>query len=499
MRLIIQTREDSGKAVALTDGSGKLWEYHSEGQHNKPVLLGNIYLGRVLNVEPAIQAAFIDIGERRSAFLHFSDIHPGYDGGSRLAFEAFNDSFPRRRGTGNIQDCVQPGQLMVVQISKDAIGQKGPSVTTYVSVPGRNLVLLGGAQKPGISRRIEDEDERHRLRDLAGQLPVIAGAGVIVRTAGFETNVEELTHEVMTLGETWNLLSTKALNASAPVKLHQEDDLLGKVARDLFLPYIDEILIDDEKQSALLKNELCRWNLQDDFKIDLYRGKTSLFRHRGLQDQIDSIYDRTVRLAGGGAIVIEETEALVAIDVNSGRGMSAVDLEETALTTNLEAASEVARQIRLRDLGGVVVCDFIDMLEESNRDALENHFREATREDRAKIWYAPISRFGLLEITRQRLGPSKNRQGRISCPTCNGRGTVRIEHRVAPGLLRELGRGLAIEGVLEAIVTVEEGVKDRLREIRGDEILTLEEKTGTRIILESGKDWSPECWAIRYR
>ena len=498
MRLLVQTKVDSETRVGLVDDSGRLWEYHREYQRAGGTLVGNIYLGRVVNVEPAIQAAFIDIGENRTAFLHFADLHPAYDRGESVSLLTLNDSFPRKRGEGLIQDCLRSGQELVVQVSKDAIGQKGPSVSTFVSLPGRSLVLLSGVARPGVSRKI-DAENRESLRQVAEKMPSIPGAGVIIRTAGSGIEEVDLIKEVEGLSSEWQQLSQNAEAASAPSKLRSEVDLLRKVSRDLWTSSVSEVIIDDDEMGKQLLADRQGWPHTGDLKMEIYRGKTALFRHRGLESQIDSIYDRNVKLPSGGALVIEETEALVAIDVNSGTDLTASDLENTALQTNLEAAEEVARQIRLRDLGGVIVCDFIDMLETDHKSRLEEAFRACTREDRAKIWYAPLSRFGLLELTRQKLGPSKNRLGRTSCPTCNGRGSVREEHRLAPGLMRELTRGLAENDTQEAIVTVGEGIFDLLKEGRAEEIGDLEQQTGARIILESGKDWSPECWAIRYR
>ncbi|MAJ27884.1 hypothetical protein CBD41_00595 [bacterium TMED181] len=498
MRLLVQTKVDSETRVGLVDDSGKLWEYHRESQRARGTLVGNIYVGRVINIEPAIQAAFVDIGENRTAFLHFSDVHPAYDNGKRVSLLSFQESFPRKRGEGFIQDCLRSGQELVVQVSKDAIGQKGPSVSSYLSLPGRSLVLLSGVQRPGVSRKIE-ADLREPLRQLAEKLPEIPGAGIIIRTAGSDLKEEELAQEVSELSVEWQQLAKIADQQTAPARLRSEVDLLRKIARDLWTASIQEVVIDDEEKGQQLLVERKKWPCTGELKLDVYRGKSALFRHRGIENQIDGIYDRNVKLPSGGALVIEETEALVAIDVNSGTDLTARNLENTALQTNLEAAVEVARQIRLRDLGGVIVCDFIDMLEAEHRAQLEEAFREWTQEDRAKIWYAPLSRFGLLELTRQKLGPSKNRLGRTSCPTCNGRGTVREEHRLAPGLMKELTRGMAQDGVQEAVVTVAEGIYDRLRVDRAEEIEALEQQAGGRIILESEKDWSPECWAIRYR
>ncbi len=426
MRLLIQTKVNDETRVALLDGIGRLWEYHREYQSAGGSFVGNIYLARVINVEPAIQAAFVDIGESRTAFLHFSDLHPAYDSHKRVQLTSLHDKFSRKRGEGFIQDSLRSGQEIVVQVTKDAIGQKGPTVSTYLSLPGRSLVLLCGAHRPGVSRKI-DEEQREPLRTLAEKLPKVPGAGLIVRTAGSGLNEEELNREVEVLSAEWADLSNKAAELSAPVRLRKEIDLLRKVARDLWTSSVDEVVIDDETKGEALLVERLEWPCESKPKMEVYRGKTTLFRHFGLEGQIEGIYERNAKLPSGGALVIEETEALVAIDVNSGTDLSATHLEDTALQTNLEAAEEIARQIRLRDLGGVIVCDFIDMVEDEHQLRLEEVFKEWTSADRAKIWYAPLSRFGLLELTRQKLGPSKNRSGRISCPTCNGRGSVRGE------------------------------------------------------------------------
>ena len=484
MRLLVHSRDRDAVTVALIDEDRTLWEFHEEDRETLRSL-GNVYLGRVVNIEPAIQSAFIDIGERRTAFLHISDLHPAYCGARQVPVDRLGERASRERGEDRIQEILHRGQELLVQVSKEAIGQKGPTVTTFIGLPGRSVVLMTGLDRPGISKKIVDDQERDRLRLVAEQLPGIPNAGIIIRTAGRIRDLAQLTAEVDVLAASWAKICKSAAAGGGPVLLHREADLLLRTARDLVSESISEVVIDDPWAAEKFLEYRGQWNPGEAPPVRLHRSKSALFLEFGIEQQINSLYDRKVALPSGGSLVIDETEALVAIDVNSGSSTSESDLESTALLTNLEAAREIARNLRLRDMGGVVVCDFIDMMEAENRRTLEDSFRELVREDRAKIWFAKLSRFGLLELTRQRLGPSKDRAGRESCPVCLGRGTVRSARSVASGVLRELRQGIAKASSEEAHVTVGQPVRDLLLGVRREDLDALEMEFGKREILSN--------------
>ncbi|HIG06444.1 MAG TPA: Rne/Rng family ribonuclease [Planctomycetes bacterium] len=498
MRLLVHSRDRDALSVALIDDDRSLWEYHEEDRETFRSL-GNVYLGRVVNIEPAIQSAFIDIGERRTAFLHVSDLHPAYRGARQVPVDRLGERPVRERGEERIQEILQRGQELLVQVSKESIGQKGPTVTTYIGLPGRSVVLMTGLDRPGISKKIVDDQERDRLRQLADQLPRIPNAGVIIRTAGRIRDLQQLTAEVEVLAASWAKICHSAGEGGGPILLHREADLLLRTARDLASDTIQEVVFDDPWAAEKFLEYSNQWNPGEAPPVRLHRSKSALFLEFGVESQINSLYDRKVALPSGGSLVIDETEALVAIDVNSGSSTSESDLESTALRTNLEAAREIARNLRLRDMGGVVVCDFIDMMEAENRRTLEGSFRELVRNDRAKIWFAKLSRFGLLELTRQRLGPSKDRAGREPCPTCLGRGTVRSARSVASGVIRELRQGIAKASSEEALITVGPPVRELLLGVRREDLDALEIEFGKRIVVNEGQDWSPERWTIQYR
>jgi ribonuclease E len=498
MRLLIQTRDSDQLQVAVIDGDGLLWEYHQEYREFTRIL-GNVYLGRVVNVEPAIQAAFIDIGERRTAFLHASDVHPAYEGARKVPVDQFGESTDRIRGKSPIEHLLRQGQEVLVQVTKESIGQKGPSVTTYVGLPGRCIVLLVGLDRAGVSKKIVDEEHRERLRSHVEGLSTVGNAGVIVRTAGQHLEREQLVQEVRVLEKIWIQICESAAAGRGPALLHQEADLLLRTVRDLCSDQIEEVIIDDSRIVEKFRQYQQDMMQQEPQPVRLHGAKSSLFLEFGVEPQIDTIYDRKVALASGGSLVIDETEALVAIDVNSGSNTSQKDLESTALGTNLEAAKEIARQLHLRDIGGVVVCDFIDMVEEQNRRTLEDSFRELVRNDRAKTWFEKLSRFGLLELTRQRIGASKDRAGRTPCPICRGRGTVRSARSVATGVIRELRQGMSVATTDEALITVGEPVLGFLQGRCRVDLEALEAEYGQKIVVLEGQGWSPERWTIQYR
>ncbi|MGE3165827.1 MAG: ribonuclease E/G [Planctomycetota bacterium] len=495
-RLLVNVLEQDECRVAIVD-EGTLLEYYLEETRERS-LLGNVYLGRVVNVEPGIQAAFVDIGESKSAFVHVSDVIPAYAGADGIPFERFQDRFDADRKV-LIQSILRKGQTVLVQVSKDSIGHKGPTATCYVSLPGRYLVFLAGMGRTGVSKKIEDADQRDRLRKMAESLPAVDYIGVIVRTAGADQPKKDLERDLRYLKQVWLGIVKRAKTDAAPCLLYQESDLVIRTVRDLFDPEVEEILVDSEPVAQQVREFLHSVMPKFANRVHCYSSETPLFYRFNVEKEIDNIYDRKVPLPSGGSLVIDETEALVAIDVNSGRYRKEDDLEKTAVLINSEAAREIARQLRLRDLGGVVICDFIDMVEAKNRRQIEQVLRDQVRRDRSKTWLSRMSRFGIIEMTRQRLRPSKDRVAREVCPTCHGRGTIRSARSVATGIFRQLRRGLHDRVNQEAVVTVGNDVLEILVNQKRADLLELETKAGKKIVIKPDARFGNEEYSVQFR
>ncbi|MCI0651064.1 MAG: Rne/Rng family ribonuclease [Planctomycetes bacterium] len=495
-RLLVNVEEPGEVRVALADDH-RLLEYQIEETTEK-TQHGNIYLGRVVNIEPGIQAAFIDLGEERSGFLHVSDVHHAYGGARRIPVNRFDERPPEQAEKTLIQNLLTKGQEVLVQVSKEAIGHKGPSVTTFVSLPGRYLVLMAGMTRAGVSKKIEDQKARDDLRAIAENLKPPPHVGLIVRTAGAEQAKRDLDRDLKFLRQLWQGILEKLENGRAPALLHAESDVVIRTVRDLFKPEIEEIVIDDEAVTARVRQFLERVMPRYADRVKHFGGSTPIFHRFGVEKEIESIYDRKVPLPSGGSLVIDETEALVAIDVNSGRYRAEEDLEKTAISINLEAVAEIGRQLRLRDLGGVVVCDFIDMTEAKHRRRVEQALRQELRHDRAKTWFCRMSRFGIIEMTRQRLRPSKDRVARETCPTCAGRGTVRSARNVATAIFRQLQRGLGERRHRRGVVEVGAGLMERLANEKREQILELERKSGKRVAVRLSPDLAADQFRVSY-
>lgn len=422
-RMLINATQKEELRVALVDGQ-RLFDLdiESPGHEQKK---SNIYKGKITRVEPSLEAAFVDYGAERHGFLPLKEI-------SREYFPAdyvFN-------GRPNIKDIIKEGQEVIVQVSKEERGNKGAALTTFISLAGSYLVLMpNNPRAGGISRRIEG-DERLELKEALDCLDVPEDVGLIVRTAGVGKSPEELQWDLKVLLHHWEAIKNAAQSRPAPFLIHQESDVIVRAIRDYLRRDIGEILIDNKKIFEKAKNHIRL--VRPDFinRVRLYEGEVPLFSHYQIESQIESAFQREVRLPSGGSIVIDVTEALTAIDINSSRSTRGGDIEETALNTNLEAADEIARQLRLRDLGGLIVIDFIDMTPVRHQREVENRIREATRQDRARIQFSRISRFGLLEMSRQRLSPSLSEASSHICPRCQGTGKVRDNESIALSILR---------------------------------------------------------------
>jgi ribonuclease E len=427
-RMLINATQAEELRVALVDGQ-KLYDFDIEVP-SKEQKKSNIYRGIITRVEPSLEAAFINYGAEKHGFLPFKEISPLYrqtQGGA--------ETEGRRPA---IKDMIKEGQEILVQIEKEERGNKGAALTTYISLAGTYLVLMPNNPKAGgISRRIEGET-RSDLREVMASLDIPESMGLIVRTAGCGKNAEELQWDLNYLLQLWEAIERSSNEQKAPFLVFQESNVIIRALRDHLRGNIDEILIDNEDSFRLVQDFLKEVMPHFLPKAKLYQDAVPLFSRYQIESQIEVAYGREVSLPSGGSLVIDHTEALTSIDINSARATKGSDIEETALNTNLEAADEIARQLRLRDLGGLFVIDFIDMLSNKNQRTVENHLRDALKIDRARIQTSRISRFGLLEMSRQRMRPSLGDSTQLPCPRCKGQGTIRNVESVALSVLRIL-------------------------------------------------------------
>ena len=443
--MLINASQAEELRVALVDGY-KLYDFDIEIP-SKEQKKANIYKGIITHVEPSLEAAFVNYGAEKHGFLPFKEIAPHYRRPVSVSSENEN---PRQRRPP-VKDLIRIGQEVIVQIEKEERGNKGAALTTYVSLAGTYLVLMPNNPKAGgISRRIEGET-RNELRDAMHALEIPENMGLIVRTAGCGKNVEELQWDLNYLLQLWEAIDRSTQQQAAPFLVFQESNVIIRALRDHLRNNIDEILIDDLEAFNLVKSFLKQ--VIPDFltKIKLYKDVVPLFNKYHIESQIEVAYNREVSLPSGGSIVIDHTEALTSIDINSARATKGSDIEETAFNTNLEAAEEIARQLRLRDLGGLFVIDFIDMGSIKHQRQVETHLREAIKIDRARIQTGRISRFGLLEMSRQRMRPSLGDSTQLACPRCKGQGTIRNIESVALSVLRVIEEDAMKKGVEKII------------------------------------------------
>jgi len=406
--------------VALVDGQ-RLYDLDVEN-YSRETKKSNIYKGRITRIEPSLEAAFVDYGAERHGFLPLKEIARSY--------------FRHDAAGRGIRDLIDEGQALLVQVDKEERGSKGAALTTFISLAGRYLVLMpNNPRAGGVSRRIEGV-ERNELRDAMSELDIPDGMGLIVRTAGVGKNVAELQWDLDYLLQLWRSVEDAAKQRPAPFLVYQESNIVVRAIRDYLRNDIAEILIDNRgvyEQAREFIEQVTPASLN---KVKFYQDSVPLFSRFQIESQIETAFQREVRLPSGGVIVVDHTEAMVAIDINSGRATKGVDIEETALNTNLEAAEEIARQLRLRDIGGLIVIDFIDMTPIRNQREVENCFKEALKLDRARVQLGRISRFGLMEMSRQRLRPVLGETSQVICPRCNGQGTIRGIESMTSSILR---------------------------------------------------------------
>jgi ribonuclease E len=458
----------------------RLEEFQIESA-GREIIHGNIYKGVVVRVEPSLQAVFVDYGNDRNGFLQQHEIHSDY----------FQEN---RTGDRAIEHLIRKGQELMVQVTKDPVMRKGAMLTTFISLPGRYVVLMPGSNNRGISRKIEDENERKRLKEIMGGLKIPQDFGAIIRTAGQGCNKTQLSKDLHYLLRLWKNINQKGMREPAPSALYKERSLAVRSIRDYFTADVKEILIDDDAVFNEVKNFVQVISPRHRRIVKRYTADRPIYTKYQLEDQITQIFENRVKLKSGGSIVIEQTEALVAIDVNSGKATQKRSIEQTALTTNLEAAEEVARQLRLRDLGGLIVVDFIDMREAKNRSQVERTLRAHTKLDKARSRIGRISQFGLLEMSRQRLAPSIDFGNLVPCRNCRGKGWTPSTETLALRFLRRLKIETSKSGTKEVHGIVPKAVADYVLNKKRKEISELEIRRDVSVHIEGDANLPPdEC------
>lgn len=469
-RMLINATQEEELRVALVDGQ-KLYDLDIENR-TRVQKKASIFKGRITRVEPSLEAAFVDFGAERHGFLPLKEIAPEY-------FNKKNSD----GGRVNIKESVSEGTEVIVQVEKEERGNKGAALTTFISLAGRYLVLMpNNPRAGGISRRIEG-DERSEIREAINGLDIPDGMGIIVRTAGVGKNQEELQWDLDYLLSLWTSITEASAKKNAPFLIYQESNVIIRCIRDYLRQDIGEVLLDTKEAHEEALNFVRQVMPQYESRIRLYNESLPLFNRFQIESQIESAFQREVKLPSGGSIVIDPTEALISIDINSSRATRGSDIEETALNTNLEAADEIARQLRLRDMGGLVVIDFIDMSSTKNQKEVENRMRDALEADRARVQVGRISRFGLLEMSRQRLRPSLDETSAVVCPRCNGQGTIRDVKSLCLSILRVLQEEANKKKSAEIRAIVPLSVASYLLNEKRNAVAAIEAQSKTRLLI----------------
>lgn len=445
-------------------------EYSSREQ-----LKGNVYKGIITKIQPSIHAIFVDFGGNKHGFLPFSEVHPSIYG--RDAYVEGESKGPKP----TIEKVLKAGQPLTVQVVKEERDAKGAYLTTYLSIAGRYLVLMPGSKKTGVSRKIEDEKERNKLKEIVSHLKLPEDMSVIIRTAGMGKSKLDLKRDLNNLLKMWNILKGKARSAKAPCAIYRESDLILRSMRDYLSTDIKEVLIDNPEAYKKAKDFMKIMMPRSQSKVKLYQDHIPLFSKFNLETQIESIYSNRVPLKSGGSIVIDPTEALVSIDVNSGKSKSEKNIEDTAFKTNMEAAAEVARQLRLRDLGGLIVIDFIDMKQKKHIMEVEKSLKAGLKRDKARISLGRISKFGLLEMSRQRIRSSLIERSFVECPHCGGSGTIKSIESNAVYMLRKIHESATGENVEKVDLLLPSEVANYIQNRKRWELLKIEKDCRIKI------------------
>jgi ribonuclease E len=489
IKLIINAEEPEECRIALLE-DGRLESFHVTTVVHEQTK-GNIYKGRVTAIEPNLQVAFVDIGTGKNGFLPFSEIHPEYYTSDEAAQKHWKDL--------HIQEVIKKGQEILVQVVKEVSGTKGASITSYLSLPGRFLVLMPGSDSHGISRKIEDEKERTKLRTIMSSLNIPEGIGYIVRTASMEITKTSLNKDLRYLLRLWDETKKRGQTVTSPALIYKDQDIIAKVLRDYYSPDIQEILVDTQETLKQVKDFLRLLpTLTKKTSVKLHMGSRPIFNQYGVEDQTEQIYQPVVKLPSGGSIVINPTEALVAIDVNSGRTAKDKNFAETIFLANSEAATELARQLRLRDLGGLIVVDFIDMRNSRHIREVEKLVKASMKRDRAKVDISRISRFGLMQISRQKLGRPIQMGSYHVCEYCQGRGVTRSVETQSLSYLRRIQTGVAHKNVVGVNCRLPIKVSQYLLNNKREELLEMENKYSAVIRIEPAPEMTPEDNLIEF-
>ena len=492
--MLINALQPEESRVAVVE-DGRLEELYVE-RDSQQNLVNNIYKGKIVNIEPSIQAAFVDFGAGRNGFLHISDVEAAYFPDFKPDFDD-DERRPRNersvRNKPPMQSVFRRGSEVLVQVIKEGIGTKGPTLSTYISIPGRYLVLMPGLQRVGVSRKIEDERERRELKKILREIDPPDGLGFIIRTAGVGKSADDLQRDMDYLVRLWKRIVKRLEELERPGAVYEESDVITRTIRDIFSTDIDSVYVDDEEAFKSAKDFMKVVMPGSASRVKLFDKPEPIFHHFGVENQIETAQSRKVPLPSGGSIVIDQTEALVAIDVNSGtaRGGGS-NAEDNALKVNLEAAKEIARQLRLRDIGGVVVNDFIDLRHESNRRKVERTFERELERDRARTKMLRISPFGLIEMTRQRMRPSLHKSVYSDCPCCNGLGHVKTAESVAIEVVRAVMTMAGNDAVETIEAEVHHTTADFLTNQKRRDLTELEEEFEITIQVRGRSDVGPE-------
>ncbi len=488
-RLLINAEEPEECRIALIE-DGKLESFHVTTVSRERTK-NNIYKGTIVSIEPNLQAAFVDIGTGRNAFLPFSEIHPEY---FRQDVSEQNRQFIAQHQWKKlkIEDVVKRGQEVLVQVVKEVTGNKGANITTYLSLPGRCLVLMPGSDSSGISRKITGEERREKLREMMSTFHIPEGIGYIIRTASVDITKRALQKDLRFLLLLWEEIKSNGQTQNAPALIYEDEDTVTRFLRDHFTPSIKEITVDTDKSHDRVKNFVKLLPAkQRNINIKMHRGAKPIFNQFNIEEQIESIFKPQVTLPSGGSIVIDPTEALVAIDVNSGRTSKNADFEETIFLANMEAARELCRQLRLRDLGGLIVIDFIDMRNKKHIREVEKEVRASMKRDKAKVDTSKISRFGLMQISRQKMGAPIEKASYKSCPHCQGRGVIRSVETQALYYLRRIQTGISRKKVDKVDCKLPLEVAQYLLNKKRHELSELETKHHAHIEIHPIVDMKP--------
>ncbi len=464
--------------------------------------VGNIYKGKVVNIEPGIQAAFIDFGVQKNGFLHISDLHPRYFPKTKDEVTEHIGKRKALKERPSIQKCLKKGEEIIIQVTKEGINTKGPTLSTYVSLPGKYIVMMPWMNRIGVSQKIEDDDERNRLKETIESLRLPKNCGFIIRTAASGATKRELQNDISYLNRLWSAIRKRGEKAEPGCEIYQESDLVIRTVRDIFNSKISKIVCDSEPVSKKIRDFLSIVQPRLKRRVQYYDGKTPLFHKYEIESEISKIQSSRVELKSGGSIIIEQTEALVAIDVNSGRYRKHENAEKTALKINIEAAREIVRQLKLRDMGGLIICDFIDMRDARNRRQVEKTFREELRDDRARSRVLRMSAFGLIELTRQRMRPSLQSSTYLECPHCGGAGVIKSFESQSIEMVRLLYLAAAKKNIHKIDLSVDPKVAEFLLNQKRNTICQIEDKSEKQIVIHGdpavlGSNYDIVCYNER--